>query len=852
MNLMNNSKQLIFTCAAFLLCLLSAAAVHGQGKQAIIILRSPGAGASVSKCEGATELSYLVVGDLKINSKEEVRLASNLVSATADTAIVSRTDYEKTTKAKLKDLALLKWDRNGVLYAVSVSGQAPIAVVPDNQKPQRETTATLSSFYAVMLTGEAREGKQKRKINLALRDIWKIYFTPEGAAINDTLFRHAADEKSVVLWEAFLRQTNNYRSNDANAYMRDALITCARADLDAFLQGDYNALDKARRKTERAQSVKDDDTTRQLSSSIAQAKQQVDNLRAQVFQLISESKFDEAISTAEPIKKYLPTWPDLNGMYKDALKGSHDRHLTKGEEALRNNQLDAALNDCTIAWGRLPESGAARTCVCKSRNEIALRDSSSLRQQKRPKDAKELLDKRIADSDCTRDERVAKALTESKCEYAQQLLVESQRLIAIGGSPAASVNRPPAGRRRSRGGAGNATGGPQLAANVKAISAQSKKDFRDAREKLLLGYELCQDEPIRALLDAANRSLSSYCLEEARKAMQRGDSGTAYVYLQAAQGYTPADPSVLNFLSEARSQFEARTRVSVGVVLENSAGGNYEIVLNEVAADVESVATEAGLAQPVILDRREAANIWRALQSGRNLPSPTAIFSGDLLAANLNRSDTPRNVPSSYSYENPQWKEADRVHDAVNENLKRCRKQPGADCTYLQNQVDGLRANRDRYQRTIRENYYYRENLIRVTGGLRMSFRFTDSVSHSARTADTLEAAVGSECVERAGVHQLDYSARDATCIVPDTGTFLSQMTEQIKRQAHLKAYEQLRALPLSYYARARSSANRQQAIEDYLRFIFLTRDKSGEQAQEAQRALVAYDPELKTDGVLR
>jgi hypothetical protein len=28
--------------------------------------------------------------------------------------------------------------------------------------------------------------------------------------------------------------------------------------------------------------------------------------------------------------------------------------------------------------------------------------------------------------------------------------------------------------------------------------------------------------------------------------------------------------------------------------------------------------------------------------------------------------------------------------------------------------------------------------------------------------------------------------------------------------------------------------------------------DKGGSEAQDAQRALIAYDPELKTDGVLR
>ena len=852
MNLIRDSRKLTPALFALLLCLCAAGGVYAQGKQAVVILRSPGSGASVSECEGAAELNYQVVYDLKLNSKEDVRLANSL-SAQDDSASISRKLYEDTAKSKLKDLHVLRWARNGVLYAASVGGQTPVAALPDNLKPPKEASPALSSFYAVMVTGEAREGKQKRKINLPLRDVWKVYFTPDGAAVNDTLFRHAAEEKSVVLWEVFLKKTNNYRGSEANSQMRDALITCGRSDLDAFVKGDYNALEKARQKTERAQSVKDDETTRQLLNNIGQARQKVDNARAQVFQLISSSKWDEAIAAAEPIKIYLSTWPDLNSMYSDALKRSHEQHLFKGEEAFRANQLDVALRECTTARDRVPDSSAARACVCKSRNGVALRDSKTLRQQSRPREAKELLDKQLADSDCTRDDDVAKALGEAKCEYSAQLLNEARQLIAAGG---ASRGRPVAtaaarGGRRGRGGAASSAAPPRPV-SVKPISAQNKKDFRDAREKLMLGFELCQDEPVRALLEEANRSLSGYCVLEARKAIQRSDSGTAYVYLQAAQGYTPSDSTVLSLLGEARNQFEERTRVSVGVVFGNSAGGEYNMVLNDVASEIESVATDAGLAQPLVLDRREAANAWTAIQNSRNLASPTAIFSGDLITAGVDRHDSPRNVRSSYSFENPQWKEADRVHDAYNDSLKKCRKQAGADCSSLQAQVDQARAYRDRYQRTTTEYYSYRENQIRVTGGLRMSFRFADSVSRSSRAADTLQAEVGGECVEREGVHQRDYSARNNRCDVPDRMTLLSQMTAKLRSDARSRAYEQLRALPLSYYTRARSSSNRQQAVEDYLRFLFLTRDKGGEQALEAQRALVAHDPELKTDGLLR
>jgi hypothetical protein len=106
--------------------------------------------------------------------------------------------------------------------------------------------------------------------------------------------------------------------------------------------------------------------------------------------------------------------------------------------------------------------------------------------------------------------------------------------------------------------------------------------------------------------------------------------------------------------------------------------------------------------------------------------------------------------------------------------------------------------------------------------------------------------------VARDGVMQGD-NARNQRCDeLADAGVYMRQMINQVKGEAQQRALHQLSRLPLSYYARARSSANRQQGVEDYLRFIFLARDKGSPEAQEAQRALAAYDPELKTDGVMR
>jgi len=827
-----------FSQFLLVICLLLTVvgSIKAQGKQAIVVLRS---GEGSNGCEGAADLNYQIIFDAKLNNKDEVRLLNSPVSSPSTT--VSRKAYEDSIKRKLRELYSLRWENTGVLTAVSVVGQSSLGTIPDDMKPQKNADPPLSSFYGVMLTGEAREGKQKRKVDLPLRSVWKVYFVPEGAALNDALFAHAADEGSVAIWEAYLKKTNNYRSSEANAKMHEALIQCARGDLRRFIDGDYASLAKAKDRIGRTRGIRDDETTQQLAAEIARSQQDVENARNKTEQLIKSEKWDEAIAAAEPITKYLSTWPELKQMYQHSLEQSHELHINAADKAWLAEQLEASLSDCAIAWKRLPNSERARACVCRARNEIAVRDSKKNRQISRPKEAKELLEKQIADSDCTADPRLAVELKTAKCEYAQQLYSQARQLLGIG---AAAVARP--GRRR----AVVTTAG---AVNPKPISMVNKKDFREAREKLILANELCTDDPIRVLLAAANRSLSDFCKGEARKALARNDDGTAYVYLTTAQSYVSDDAELGGMLANARERFQQRTRVSIGAVFQNeSRSDEAAFVANEVTDAIHSAATSSGLAQPAILDAREAAGAWQAIQAGR-ANTPVVIFAGSVLSAGVDFTENPHNVQSSYSYENPRWKEADRQHDAVNEQYKNCKKQYGeAGCGQLQSQVAQLRAYRDQFPRNVTEQYYFRENPKRLAGAVRMSLRASDSIARGARAGDTLQAADQWECVERTGVNQQDYRARDNYCPTPDGREFFSRIVSKIKSDAHLLAITQLRELPLSYYRRAQSAANKQQAVEDYLRFVFLTGDKRTSEVQQAKDYLIAFDPELNTDGVIR
>lgn len=822
------------------------AVVKAQGKQALVILRPTDAGAT--GCDGSVELSYQVLYDVKLNNKDEVRLLT--LPGSSSSARISRKMYEDSGKRKLRDLYALKWSRDGVLGAFSVADQPALGAIPDDLKPQKNVDVALSSFYNVMLSGEARDGKQKRKADVALRSVWKVYFVAEGASLNDTLFSHAADEASVAIWEAYLRKTNNYRSSEANAKMREALIECARADLRKFVEGDYASLTKARDRITRTQSIRDDEVTRQLATDIRLEQEKVEKARASAEQLIKDGKWDEAINATEPIRKYLSTWPDLNQMYDHTLEQSHNIHVNMGEKAFLASQLEDSLKDCTIARSRLPNSPTALDCVCRARNEIALRDSKKNRQIKRPKDAKELLDKQIADSECKQDPRLAVELKGAKCEYAQQLYAEARQLLGVGAAAPRT-----AARRRGAAAAVAAAQPTNNNVNVKLITMQNKKDFRDAREKLLLANDLCGDNDTQSLLATANRHLSEFCISEARKALQRNDNGTAYVYLQKAQGYAPENSSVSELLGQAREKFQEQTRVNVGVVFLNKSGNGYaEGLLNEVAASVESASTEAGLSQPTVMGREGAVSSLRAIQTARPLDSPTVIFFGDLLAAGARVDRNSYNVSSTYSYPNPERERWDRSIDVKNSEVDACKKQYGEpQCSGVIAERDRMRAYRNGLPRSLQQSYSYTQTDFRLQGATRMSFRSTDSISRGTGAADTLADEVSGQCQQREGVHESDNrGAANSMCQISDEGTYLSQMFNKIRMEAHSKAVNSLRSLPSSYYQRAQTSANKQQALESYLRFLFLTSDKSGSEAEQAKAFLIAYDPELSTDGILR
>jgi hypothetical protein len=850
--MINVSRPTRFTgiLLGMVFCLATALGAMAQNRQAIVIMRPASTSAGEAVCDGSVDMTYHIINDPKLNDQDEVVMLNGVESTTGDMLRITRQSYESAPEMKLKTLAKLAWSKENVFAAVLRGSENSVPVLPGNLKPAKNSAMPLNSFYSVMLTGEEREGKSKRKASYGLREIWKVYFVPDGSTVGDVLFAHAAEEKSVAVWEAFLRKTSNYRGGEANSQMRDALLGCAQRHLDEFQNGRYTAIEDARKKVERAQAVRSDEMSQQLLARVAQEKQKVDDTRLQVEQLLGQNRYDDAVNAAEPIKVYLGSWAELNKSYTAALKASHDLHLDKGEKALLSSQLEVALNECETAWKRQRDSAGARACVCQSRTRIVLRDADNLLKQKKPKAAKELLEKQIADSDCVRDLNVADKLTGAKCEYGKQLLSEARLLV--GGSPSiatAPVVTPAKATRKAP-----ATGArtPVSSAGTKGVTPVNKAAFREARGKLIEAQGLCESEEARNLLDSTNQKLADYAYSRATIALKSGNYGTAYVLLQAAQKYAPNDMRVNEALGSARNEFDEKIRVNIGIVFNNKSGINTgDQALEQVKGAVESIAADVGLSQPTVLDQREAIN---ALNQIRNQSTPTAIFTFNLTNFAFVKSENPHNVPSTYSYPNQQWKDADMEHDNVKRDWENCKKTSGeAACTGLRTQVERLKANRDRYPHDIVQNYYYRENIIQIRGNVRMTYFLNDSITGSVKSSDLLESSVAEQCVERQGVNPQDRSgARDQFCDLSDGSTYLERMINDVRTQSISAASGQLRAMPLGYYNLAKTSADKNVAAEKYIRYMFLTGQKSSAEAQDARKRLLDIDPELDTDGELR
>jgi tetratricopeptide (TPR) repeat protein len=508
-----------------LVSILLEMGVCAQSKKAVVILKPTASTKEVLTCEGQTELKFHTLYNLKLNGEKHVRLAQN-ISAVSDTYPVSRDDYDRARSIELENLDKMEW-QEGLLYAASGTASLVICLPSDGQKkvrPDKKMPRLLREFYDISVEGESKEAGSKQKLRLPLGSIWKIYIINEADKPDEALFRHATEEASIGLWKEYLKITTTHRVDEAMTALCQSLINCVEAALKRFQEGKYAAIEVARKGANAAVSLCYKEHIQGLLQRIDEQENAVRTTIAKGITLSNEEKWDECWTTLGPVKKYADELPNLNETYNLCREHSHALHLAAGKQHLQAGRLEDAKKEFDIALLRIPDSSEAKQGRRETVILITLRDSQQLRRQGRPGEARQLVKRVLSETEYTGESRLTEELRVASCEYSNQLYDQARRLVtAPQGSGLRSITNP-----------------------------SDKKPFKEAREKLIEATETCSTQQVSELLLSVNRRLSEYHLAQARRALARKASATAYLHSMAAQTFHPENDGVASVCCQVK------------------------------------------------------------------------------------------------------------------------------------------------------------------------------------------------------------------------------------------------------------------------------------------------------------
>src|ERR1051326_6537258 len=423
----------------------------GDDVSAVLILKPATASTDKLQCQGGADPKVVVLYNLKIGGKSDIRLGGGSVGDQ-----ISHDALSKMRTAKLKDLSKLQW-RGAVLYATSVADQ-PMVCLPD-AKLNRHGSAPIATLYSnAQLEGEIREGKTKQKPTVPLSSVWKIYLYPSGPNQDDAVFRHAQEENNFGQWSFYLKTVSSYKVDEAQNGLAQASGACVDSALEQFRNGSYSAIDAAEKLAQKMVELSGNsaDANSHLAD-VKREKQKVADTISRGTELAKSEKYDDALTTWEPMRKYLNDTAarEFRDVYQKSLKSSHDEHITRaqklvGEKALGAPGLQLALQEYRIALARLPDSTEAQKGKREMEIQIALGESKRLREQHDAAKAREVL--LVPYREYKDDARLIEELKGASCELSAQLYDKAKPLVAPTAAPAkpSSSTRPASAPTKGR------------------------------------------------------------------------------------------------------------------------------------------------------------------------------------------------------------------------------------------------------------------------------------------------------------------------------------------------------------------------------------------------------------------
>jgi hypothetical protein len=837
--------------AIFAGLLLYPRAVTAADPMAVVIL-TPAAGTPARCSPASEEPQVLLLYHPRIGGRNAVRLAPG------PGEVISPAGFGKMKKVDLKDLQKLEM-RDGLMMA-----SGPVALIPRLSVPDRKPSATVTfeRIYDTVFEGELREGNTEEPRYIPLKQVWKVYFVPEGSSADESLFAHATEERSLEQWRFYVKKVSLYQkvSFHRMGEVAERMILAANGCMDSamknFRDGNLSAsetaLDMARRLSVIVPDGADIGYIEARAAEVREAVRKVLDSIDMGTALAREQNWDAALGAWAPVRIFAsdPALRNFSAAYALANRESYDLHVNAGANILASARgggphladasLREALAHCEIAGSRLPEGEQGKACHAEAAIRLAISEALRLRTAGEPRAAGAILISMKGQRSGNAD------LDRTRGELAQEI---SRDLFS------AARDLP----------------GTQAQSALPPMSESEKTSFREAREMLLEAESLAHSPDAEKLLRSVNEALAKFHVDQGGKALASQQHGLALLHADAAGSFDPDNPDHASLRDRSRDAALKRSQVHVKVLFtDSSPKRSCKAFIDEFTRTAEVAI--ASIPNARTIDSRQTGRIRSAKSQGAKEGKPAgeeginAVLSANIGVCDVLLEDHLQPVQSHYlSFMTRAMQAMDRYNS--------CAKKGGS-CA--QERSEAMQAQRMAPEgpSLVEQPYEYREGTLTVLRQIAFEVQIQDRSFQSISRPVEGNAVSYRTCFQRTGARLDDYrndvedqnppydqefgfqlgvasepNISDVGCSV-NKRKELKKLVPQATIEIRTKSAEIVRALTFRHLENARLATDPDSATDHYALFLLGSTDPTGAEYREALDAIRARDPDFKPEWI--
>jgi hypothetical protein len=371
-------------------------------------------------------------------------------------------------------------------------------------------------------------------------------------------------------------------------------------------------------------------------------------------------------------------------------------------------------------------------------------------------------------------------------------------------------------------------------------------------------YALNSDPALKDRVDDMASKLSDYYLVQAKAYMAKplgSGAGVAWSYLQKALQYKAANlDAVRDAMTQGAAAYQMRSRLSIRVVFRDQTSRRDSAGFADQLADAIATGLEtSGL--PV-----------RVIRPG-DTPAfePNFQLIGDVL--DHHRTEVPTSVPKDSTYRageqdvpNEKWNLANRDYEAASLTLQtdqaalqgvigKGKKKDIEDATEKvtadEKKVGDAHAKLDAIPKTVPTDiikpYTYTEKTIDLSAGVQLQYRINDSLGNPVEASHPVSKENSQKFTILENVKPEDTSGVKESGTVPDDLQFLTDVENSVRDQLTKAVRESVAGLPGKVYTRAQKQAadgDNDGAAESYILFLNSTPAADTPERQTAMKFL--------------